>query len=141
MLIYTKIVDGERHLFGTLANIPSEDDVQLTYKNADGEEVSEIDAFKFFYGTKVALFAGESDRQLPSEEDTQISVWIGDTAVLGVEEDEEEVEKEEVVEETNTTDTTNTTTDTTTTDTTATTTETTDTTDTTTTETTEEVQG
>lgn len=99
MLIYTKIVDGQRHLFGTLNNLPSDDDVQLTYKNAEGEEVADISVFKFFYGTKNALFAGESDRQVTSDEDTKISVWIGDEAVLGVEEDEEEEVEEQQEEE------------------------------------------
>lgn len=99
MLIYTKIVDDQRHLFGTLNNLPSDDDIQLTYKNAEGEEVADISVFKFFYGTKNALFAGESDRQVTSDKDTQISVWIGDEAVLGVEEDEEEETEEEQEEE------------------------------------------
>ena len=99
MLIYTKIVDDQRHLFGTLNNLPSDDDVQLTYKNVEGEEVADISVFKFFYGTKNALFAGESDRQVTSDKDTQISVWIGDEAVLGVEEDGEEETEEEQEEE------------------------------------------
>ena len=99
MLIYEKFVDGVRHLFGTLENAPSEDDIQLTYKNADGEVVTDLSAFKFFYGTKEVLFAGESDRQLVTDEDTQISVWLGDEAILGVAEDATEEVEEEVVEE------------------------------------------
>lgn len=40
MLVYEKIVDKVRHLFGTMGHIPSEDDVQLTYKDGDNQELS-----------------------------------------------------------------------------------------------------
>ena len=40
MLIYEKKVDGNRHLFGTVGNIPSDSDNQLVYQDADGDTVS-----------------------------------------------------------------------------------------------------
>ena len=40
MLVYEKKVDSARHLFGTMGNIPSNDDAQLTYKDGDGNTLS-----------------------------------------------------------------------------------------------------
>lgn len=40
MLIYEKKVDGVRHLFGTEGNVPSNDDIQLTYKDFDGDTLT-----------------------------------------------------------------------------------------------------
>ena len=40
MLVYEKIVDKVRHLFGTMGHIPSEDDVQLIYKDGEGGELT-----------------------------------------------------------------------------------------------------
>lgn len=40
MLVYEKKVDGVRHLFGTVNNIPSNSDNQLVYQDADGDTVS-----------------------------------------------------------------------------------------------------
>lgn len=42
MLIYEKKVDGERHLFGSTTGIPNEDDVQASFVDADGAEVSDV---------------------------------------------------------------------------------------------------
>ena len=39
MLVYEKKVEGERHLFGTMENIPSADDAQLTYQDDKGATV------------------------------------------------------------------------------------------------------
>lgn len=39
MLVYEKKVENERHLFGTMGNIPSADDVQLTYQDDKGATV------------------------------------------------------------------------------------------------------
>lgn len=40
MLIYEKQIDSERHLFGTMANIPAEEDVQLSFLDADGNIIN-----------------------------------------------------------------------------------------------------
>ena len=81
MLIYEKTVDGVRHLFGTLGNIPSDDDPQLTYKDANGKEIDNIAEFKLFYGTDKLMKA--SLQTLPTEEDIDVNVFIGDVVVIG----------------------------------------------------------
>lgn len=42
MLVYMKIVEGVKKLFGTLNNIPAESDKELVYKNADGDALSVV---------------------------------------------------------------------------------------------------
>ena len=39
MLVYEKGTGENRHLYGTLANIPSESDNQLVYEDRDGEDI------------------------------------------------------------------------------------------------------
>lgn len=39
MLIYEKVVDSVRRLFGTLGSIPSADDSPIIYKNGDNTEI------------------------------------------------------------------------------------------------------
>lgn len=85
MLIYEKITDGVRHLYGTEGNIPSEDDGQLAYKDKFNDEITDITAYKYFYGTEQLMFANESTNQIPSASDEQINVWLGDTLVIGTE--------------------------------------------------------
>ena len=48
MLIYEKKVDGTRHLFGTMNNIPSDSDNQLVYKDADGDTVEPSLSYQYF---------------------------------------------------------------------------------------------
>lgn len=81
MLIYEKTVEGVRHLFGTLGNIPSNDDPQLMYKDASGKEIDNIKDFKLFYGTNKEMKG--SLQFLPTDSDTVINVFIGDTMVIG----------------------------------------------------------
>lgn len=81
MLIYEKKVDGVRHLFGTLGNIPADIDPQLIYKDAEGNEITNIADFKLFYGTNKIMKA--SVQVMPTEDDTAVNVFIGDTAVIG----------------------------------------------------------
>ena len=82
MLIYEKKVLGERHLFGTLGNIPGPDDVQLTYKDNAGTAV-DVSALKFFYNKDKCIFGNDSTNQLPSADDTKINVWLGDDLIIG----------------------------------------------------------
>ena len=49
MLIYEKFVQGVRHLFGTINNVPSDSDNQLVYKDADGDTVSDISLNNKFF--------------------------------------------------------------------------------------------
>ena len=48
MLIYEKISDGVRHLFGTVANIPADSDNQLVYQDADGDAVTPSLSYQYF---------------------------------------------------------------------------------------------
>ena len=49
MLIYEKKVDGVRHLFGTMENIPNESDNQLVYQDEYGDAVTLTDALENQY--------------------------------------------------------------------------------------------
>lgn len=81
MLIYEKTIDGVRHLYGTLDNIPSDDDPQLVYKDATGKEIDNIAKFKLFYGTDKLMKA--SLQTLPTADDTDVNVYIGDVLIIG----------------------------------------------------------
>lgn len=83
MLIYEKRVAGVRHLFGTMGDIPSADDLQLTYKGSDGQVIADVTKFKFFYEKALNVFANESTDQLPGEADTEIKVYLGDELIIG----------------------------------------------------------
>ena len=52
MLVYEKKVQEDeklvRHLFGTMGNIPSEDDAQLLYKEKDGDEITPVEGDLYF---------------------------------------------------------------------------------------------
>ena len=82
MLIYEKKVDGVNHLFGTEANIPADDDTQLTYKDENGDAISDISDYKFFYEKNKVMFGSEATNQLPTDEDTQVNVWLGDEMII-----------------------------------------------------------
>lgn len=82
MLIYEKKVDGVNHLFGTEANIPADDDTQLTYKDENGDAISDISDYKFFYEKNKVMFGSEATNQLPTNEDTQVNVWLGDEMII-----------------------------------------------------------
>lgn len=83
MLIYEKKVDGVTHLFGTDANVPSGSDEQLAYKDASNQEIEDILDYKFFYGKGKEMFANTSTRQLPSDDDELVNVWLGDKMIIG----------------------------------------------------------
>ena len=42
MLIYSKVVGGVKKLFGTMENIPDENDNELIYKDSDGDVVTVV---------------------------------------------------------------------------------------------------
>ena len=83
MLIYEKRVAGVRHLFGTMGDIPSADDLQLTYKGSDGQVIADVKKFKFFYEKALTVFAHEATDQLPGDADTEIKVYLGDELIIG----------------------------------------------------------
>ena len=81
MLIYEKKVEGVNHLFGTMGNVPSDSDVQLSYKDVDGNEIDNIKDFKLYYGTKVEMMASLAN--IPTEDDIAVNVFVGDDAIIG----------------------------------------------------------
>ena len=92
MLVYEKTVDGVRHLFGTLNNVPSDDDIQLSYKDENGDEISDVKTFKLFYGTPQLMKA--SLEILPTDDDTVVNVFLGDTILIGTVEEAEKEDEE-----------------------------------------------
>lgn len=80
MLVYEKKVEGERHLFGTMGNVPSDDDVQLTYKDAEGStaEPTLQDTFLDDGHGGIVMVHDESGTITESE----LNVFIGDTQII-----------------------------------------------------------
>lgn len=78
MLIYEKKVEENnekvRHLFGTEANVPGADDVQLTYADADGDPITDLTV-----DTKL-FDDGHGGMKLADGE--AVSVWIGNKNVI-----------------------------------------------------------
>lgn len=86
MLVYEKKVDGERHLFGTTtSSIPSQEDVQLTYKDEDGQELTLQEKDTYLNDGKGGIVR-KSDK-------AAVNVFIGNTQIIG-EEIEEKSEPE-----------------------------------------------
>lgn len=86
MLVYEKKVNGERHLFGKVeGTVPSESDVQLTYKDTDGTTITPELSDTYLndgHGGIIRKSDGEA-----------INVFIGDTQIIG-----EEIEAESTPE-------------------------------------------
>lgn len=40
MLLYTKVIDGQRKIYGAVNNVPSEDDVEVIYKDKEGNTLT-----------------------------------------------------------------------------------------------------
>ncbi len=76
MLVYEKKVEGERHLFGTVeGTVPSENDVQLTYKDTDGT-VIEPELSDTYLDDGHGGIIRKSDGEA-------INVFIGETQIIG----------------------------------------------------------
>ena len=71
MLVYEKGTGENRHLYGTLANIPSESDNQLVYEDRDGDPITGLTLSDTYVddGHGGILVKGE-------EEDTFVGVYI-----------------------------------------------------------------
>ena len=80
MLVYEKKVEGERHLFGTMANIPSNDDVQLTYKDENGATASPTLEDKFFDDGHGGIKMVHDDDGTAIE--SELNVFIGDVNII-----------------------------------------------------------
>ena len=94
MFIYEKKVENKNKLFRTKSNVPTEADDKLTYVDGAGEEVTNIEDYKFIYSKGKKLFAGKSKRQIPDKSDLAMTVWAGEDCVLGDPEDAPEPEPE-----------------------------------------------
>ena len=78
MLVYEKKVDNTRHLYGKVeGTVPAVDDVQLTYKDAEGNTltIQEKDTYKD--DGKGGIYR-VSDKKA-------VNVFIGDTQIIGEE--------------------------------------------------------
>jgi len=78
MLVYEKKVNGEQKLFGTMGNIPAENDVQLTYKDETGAVITPIakDTYRDNSKEGVQGIIRESDKKA-------VNVFIGDKCIIG----------------------------------------------------------
>ena len=74
MFIYEKKVENKNKLFRTKSNVPTEADDELTYVDGTGEEVTDIEDYKFIYSKGKKLFAGKSKRQIPKKSDLTMTV-------------------------------------------------------------------
>lgn len=82
MLVYEKKVEGTRHLYGKVeGTIPAADDVQLTYKDAEGQELELVEKDTYKDDGKGGIYR-VSDK-------AAVNVFIGDTQIIG-----EEIEAE-----------------------------------------------
>ena len=70
MYIYTKIVDGQRVLYGTNNAIPSANDKALKYYKPDETEITSLTNFKLYYDVHRDIFA--SIANIPTNSDIQI---------------------------------------------------------------------
>ena len=74
MLIYSKVIDGEKVLFYSESGLPDpNNDVELTYENEDGEAVDVYEK-TYFYNKDGGMYAGTSLNQLPQDEDEFVYV-------------------------------------------------------------------
>ena len=98
MLIYEKLVveeEPQRKLFGAENNIPSDEDTEVTYKDADGEAIEDVSDYKYFYEKGKKIFASVNTNQVPDEEnDIEVSAWVGDECIAGEAPEEEDDEEE-----------------------------------------------
>lgn len=78
MLIYEKKVEENnelvRHLFGTEGNIPSENDAQLSYKDASGTTVSDL--------TVTSKLLDDGQGGIKTEDGSAVNVWLGDKNIV-----------------------------------------------------------
>ena len=78
MLIYEKKVEENnemvRHLFGTEGHIPSDEDVQLTYKDAEGKAVSGL--------TVDSKLLDDGHGGIKTEDGSKVNVWLGDVNII-----------------------------------------------------------
>ena len=82
MLIYEKLVADKRKLFAAEGNIPSEADVEVTYKTADGRTI-ELTRDRFIYSRDGKLFVAPEGSKLPSDTDVEFGAFAGEKQLVG----------------------------------------------------------
>ncbi len=90
MLIYEKLVADKRKLFAAEGNVPTEADVEVTYKTADGTAI-ELTRDRFIYSRDGKLFVAPEGEHIPSDADVELGVFAGDKQLVGT----VEIKKEE----------------------------------------------
>lgn len=75
MLVYEKGVGEERHLYGTMANIPSDEDVQLSFKDADGNPVEGLTLTETYLDNGHGGIIRKSDSE-------PLTVFIGENNII-----------------------------------------------------------
>ena len=103
MLIYEKLVEAVRKLYASRTNIPSEEDTKLTYKRSDGTEI-ELSRTALYYEKNKKLYMAKEGSKIPTDEDVEIGVFVGDEQIIGSIEvsestDEEAVKNQPTIEE------------------------------------------
>lgn len=82
MLIYEKLVADKRKLFAAEGNVPTEADVEVTYKTADGTAI-ELTRDRFVYSRDGKLFVAPEGEYMPGEADAELGVFAGDKQLVG----------------------------------------------------------
>lgn len=78
MLVYEKKVDGVRHLYGKVeGTIPAASDTQLTYKDAEGQELELVEKDTYKDDGKGGIYRVSDNKA--------VNVFIGDTQIIGEE--------------------------------------------------------
>lgn len=75
MLVYEKGVGEERHLYGTMANIPSDEDEQLSFKDADGNPVEGLTLTETYLDDGHGGIIRKSDSE-------PLTVFIGENNII-----------------------------------------------------------
>lgn len=98
MLIYEKLVEAVRKLYASTTNIPSEEDTELTYKRSDGTEI-ELSRTALYYEKNKKLYMAKEGSKIPTDEDVEIGVFVGDKQIIGSIEVSESEDIEESTDE------------------------------------------
>lgn len=78
MLVYEKRINDEKHLYGTMQNVPSESDVELTYKDEEGTEIIPVSGDNYLDKS-----FGRIQRIRRISDNKMVNVFIGDTQIIG----------------------------------------------------------
>lgn len=75
MLIYTKIVDSVKKIFGTEGHIPSSSDVELTYVDSDSSEIEPVPGDTYLDNGHGGIVRKSDGKD--------VNVFIGDVQIIG----------------------------------------------------------